>query len=380
MPLIAGSLFMSAKHLQIRAELAFSDFTLKVDEDVSLDGITALFGPSGGGKSTVLRILAGLEHRAKGRVSFEGNAWADSSNGTFVAPYRRPVGLVFQDGRLFPHLTVAGNLQFAEKRSLAERSAIRFDRVVEALDLSALLGRKPANLSGGEKQRVALGRTILSQPELLLLDEPLSALDVRRKGELLPFIEMVPDVFDIPAIFVSHALDEVTRLADQAIILVDGQVAQKGVLPDIFQQMDTQGFTGNFEAGAVVEARVTAHDEEFHLTELDLEGAQLQMPMVSSLTPGDEVRLRIRARDVSLSLKKPSDISVRNCLPVVVEAVRAEEDTAFAEVLVRVGQQAIRARITRRSAVELKLGGGTKVFALIKGVSFDRRVLIAARA
>lgn len=380
MPLTAGSPFMSAKQLQIRADLAFSDFTLNVDEAISLSGITALFGPSGGGKSTMLRILAGLERRASGSVIFEGNVWADSAEGAFVPPHRRPVGLVFQDGRLFPHLSVAGNLKFAEKRSPAEKRPIRFDRVVEALDLGALLERKPSGLSGGEKQRVALGRTILSQPELLLLDEPLSALDVRRKGELLPFIEMVPDVFDIPAIFVSHAVDEVARLADQAIILVDGQVAAKGPLPDIFQQMDTQGFTGNFEAGAVIEARVTAHDQEYQLTLLELDGAKLQMPMVSSLNPGDEVRLRIRARDVSLALSKPSDISIRNCLPAVIEAVRAEADTAFAEVLVRVGQQAIRSRITRQSAVELKLAAGGQVFALVKSVSFDRRVLIAARA
>ncbi len=370
---------MSAKQLNLAAELAFPDFNLKVDEEIALSGITALFGPSGSGKSTLLRILAGLERRAKGKVAFEGSVWADSADETFVPPHRRPVGLVFQDGRLFPHLSVAGNLRFAEKRSPVQRRAISFEQVVDALDLAALLDRKPSGLSGGEKQRVALGRTVLSQPELLLLDEPLSALDVRRKAELLPFIEKVPDVFDIPTIFVSHAVDEVARLADQAIILVDGEVAVRGDLPDIFQQLDMHGFTGNFEAGAVVEARVKAHDQEFQLTLLDLGGTQLQMPMVSSLNPGDEVRLRIRARDVSLSLSKPDQISIRNCLPAVVETVRIEPDTAFAEVLVRVGPQGVRARITRQSAVELKLAPGGDVFVLVKSISFDRRVMVSAR-
>lgn len=371
---------MSASKLELSAELAFTDFTVELNEEVALSGITALFGPSGSGKSTVLRILAGLESRAKGRVVFDGTVWADSTEGTFLPPHRRPVGLVFQDGRLFPHLSVMGNLRYAETRSPAQQRAIAFDQVVEALDLSALLKREPGGLSGGEKQRVALGRTLLSQPRLLLLDEPLSALDVRRKGELLPFIEKVPDVFGIPTIFVSHAVDEVARLADQAIILVDGKVSLKGELPEIFQQLDMHGFTGNFEAGAVVEAQVSEHDTDYQMTLLDLDGRKLQMPMVASLNKGDQVRLRIRARDVSLALSKPEQMSIRNCLPAVVEEVRAEPDTAFAEVLVRVGQQALRARITRQSAVELGLAPGVEVFALVKSVSFDRRVLISARA
>ncbi len=371
---------MSPSRLELSAQLAFSDFTVNIDEVVSLSGITALFGASGSGKSTLLRILAGLERRAKGRVVFNDMVWADSGSGTFVPAHRRPVGLVFQDGRLFPHLTVDGNLNYALSRSPKDQRPIGFEQVVEALDLSTLLERKPAGLSGGERQRVALGRTVLTQPGLLLLDEPLSALDVRRKGELLPFIEKVPDVFGIPAIFVSHAVDEVARLADQAIILVDGQVALRGELPDIFQQLDMHGFTGNFEAGAVVEAKVTGHNTQYQLTNLDLGGRALQMPMVSSLKSGDQVRLRIRARDVSLALKKPSGVSIRNCLPAVVEEVRSEPDTAFAEVLVRVGEQGLRARITRQSGDELKLAPGLEVYALVKSVSFDRRVLISARA
>ncbi|MEM8685777.1 MAG: molybdenum ABC transporter ATP-binding protein [Pseudomonadota bacterium] len=371
---------MSPSQLELSAELAFSDFTVNIDEVISLTGITALFGPSGSGKSTLLRILAGLEQRAKGRVVFNGTVWGDSESGVFLPAHRRPVGLVFQDGRLFPHLTVEGNLNYALSRSPEDQRPIRFDQVVQALDLSALLERRPEGLSGGERQRVALGRTVLSQPALLLLDEPLSALDVRRKGELLPFIEKVPDVFGIPAIFVSHAVDEVARLADQAIILVDGKVTLRGALPDIFQQLDMHGYTGNFEAGAVVEAQVTGHNTQYQLTNLDLDGRDLQMPMVSSLNPGDQVRLRIRARDVSLALEKPSGVSIRNCLPAVVEEVRAEPDTAFAEVLLRVGEQGLRARITRQSADDLQLAPGLQAYALVKSVSFDRRVLISARA
>ncbi len=371
---------MSAKTLNIKAKLGFDAFSIEVDENIELNGIIALFGPSGSGKSTLLRVIAGLEAGAQGKVTFNGQPWADTNSKTFLAPHLRPVGLVFQDGRLFPHLNVEGNLRYAEKRSRTSKQTIAYSQVVEALDLSTLLPRKPASLSGGERQRVTLGRTLLTQPELLLLDEPMSALDVRRKGELLPFIEKVPDAFGVPMIFVSHAVDEVVRLADEAIILVDGKVSGRGPMPEIFQQLKMHDLTGYFEAGAVVEARVTGQDNKYKLTSLLIDDEPLQMPMVASLDVGDEVRLRIRSRDVSLATKKPTGISTRNALAAIVDTVHSEPNTAFSEVTAKVGLQTVRARITRQAVDELGLKPGKEIYALIKGVSFDRRVLISAKA
>lgn len=371
---------MSAKTLNIKAKLGFDAFSIEVDENIELNGIIALFGPSGSGKSTLLRVIAGLEAGAQGKVTFNGQPWADTNSKTFLAPHLRPVGLVFQDGRLFPHLNVEGNLRYAEKRSRTSKQTIAYSQVVEALDLSTLLPRKPASLSGGERQRVTLGRTLLTQPELLLLDEPMSALDVRRKGELLPFIEKVPDAFGVPMIFVSHAVDEVVRLVDEAIILVDGKVSGRGPMPEIFQQLKMHDLTGYFEAGAVVEARVTGQDNKYKLTSLLIDDEPLQMPMVASLDVGDEVRLRIRSRDVSLATKKPTGISTRNALAAIVDTVHSEPNTAFSEVTAKVGLQTVRARITRQAVDELGLKPGKEIYALIKGVSFDRRVLISAKA
>ena len=370
---------MSVKSLKIQVRAAFPDFTLGIDETFELQGIHALFGPSGSGKSTLLRIIAGPEEAAEGVVSFNGSVWQDSARQVFEPAFKRPVGFVFQDTRLFTHLNVEGNLRYALKRAPDNGQPISYEQVLKVLDLSPLLKRNPASLSGGERQRVALGRTLLSQPELLLLDEPMSALDVRRKGELIPFIERVPEAFGLPMIFVSHAVDEVVRLADDAIILRDGEVVGRGPLPDIFQGPDMHGLTGNFEAGAVVDARVIRQDANYQLTMMETGGQELQMPMVASLSAGDEVRLRIRARDVSVAVKKPEGLSTRNCLSATITELSVEPDTAFAEVTARFGDQAIRARITRQAADELGLELGKNVYLLMKSVSFDRRVLISSR-
>lgn len=371
---------MSVKSLNLSVRAAFPDFSLDVEETIELQGIHALFGPSGGGKSTLLRIIAGLEESAEGAVSFNGSAWQDRTGGVFQPAHKRPVGMVFQDTRLFTHLNVEGNLRFALKRAPDNGRPISYDQVLSVLDLEPLLKRNTSSLSGGERQRVALGRTLLSQPELLLLDEPMSALDVRRKGELIPFIEKVPEAFNLPMIFVSHAVDEVVRLADDAIILRDGKVAGRGPLPDIFQGSEMHGLTGNFEAGAVVEAKVVRQDTEYQLTLMETGGQELQMPMVASLSVGDEVRLRIRARDVSVAIKRPEGLSTRNCLGAKISELSVEHDTAFAEVTARLGDQAIRARITRQAVDDLRLEIGKDVFLLMKSVSFDRRVLISSKS
>jgi molybdate transport system ATP-binding protein len=358
--------------------LSFGGFSLDADIDTVLAGTTALFGPSGGGKSTLLRIIAGLESRAEGQVVFDGNTWADSARGIFLPAHRRPVGFVFQDGRLFPHLDVMGNLRYADKRSRGGAGSITRPAVIDALDLAPLLTRRPDSLSGGERQRVALGRTLLTRPRLLLLDEPLSALDIGRKAAILPYLRDVPRTFGIPALYVSHAIEEVAQIAETLIVMAEGRIRAIGPTAELLERVDLQSITGRFEAGALLSARVTAQDDAYRLTRLDLEGRALTMPMLPTLAPGETVRLRVRARDVSLALARPDGLSIRNILPGTVDSIAPEPDTAFAEVSVAIGTQRLRARITREAVDALCLVPGAAVFVLVKSASFDRRGLVRA--
>lgn len=370
---------MSDSGLKVNAKIPFKGHTIAFDEQISLTGITALFGPSGSGKSTLLRVIAGLEKRGDVQIAFNGNTWSDSSAKVFVPPHKRPVGMVFQDDRLFSHLSVAGNLAYADKRSPQVNNPITMDQVIDALDLSTMLTARPTTLSGGEKQRVAMARTLLTQPELLLLDEPMSALDIRRKAELLPFLEKIPRDFGVPAIFVSHAIDEVARLADEVILLsANGHVSTRGPIPEVFDTQEMHDFTGRFEAGAFLQATVTAQDSTFQLTTLDVEGERLRMPMVASLRLGDRIRLRVRARDVAVATNRPEGTSIRNAIAATISEIKTEPTTAFAEIVFHVGSQPLRARITRQAVDELGLQIGQNAFALIKSVSFDRRVMISA--
>lgn len=356
------------------ARLSFGDFTLDARIDAPLSGTTALFGPSGGGKSTLLRIIAGLESRAEGKVTFDGATWADSASGAFLPAHKRPVGYVFQDGRLFTHLTVAQNLRYADRRSRHRaRGAIELATVIDRLSLTPLLPRRPDTLSGGERQRVALARTLLTRPALLLLDEPLSALDRGRKADILPYLRDLPGSFGIPTLYVSHAVEEIAQLAETVIVLADGRVRGIGPVADMLERIDLQPVTGRFEAGALLEARVVAQDDAWRLTRLDLEGQSLAMPMLTALALGESVRLRVRARDVTLATRWPEGISTRNILAGTVDSIMAEPDTAFAEVTVALGTQRLRARITRQAVAELGLAPGSRVHALVKSASFDRR-------
>ena len=247
--------------------------------------------------------------------------------------------------------------------------------VISSLDLQPLLDRRIESLSGGERQRVSLGRTLLTRPRLLLLDEPLSALDLERKADILPYLEGIPKRFGIPTIYVSHALDEVVRLADRVLVLTDGRVQAYGPTADIVERLDLQPITGRFDAGVLVEARVKGHDERLALTHVDLDGATLKMPRVDAVEPGETIRLRIRARDVALATQRPEGISIRNILPGTVDEITAEPDTPFAEVVVSLTNTHIRARLTRAAVEDLTLAKGTPVYALIKSVTFDRRLV-----
>ncbi len=354
--------------LSVDINLGLEGFRLEVAHEFELGGITALFGASGAGKSLLLRVIAGLETGASGEVSFDGEPW---QGGRFVPTAKRGVGFVFQDARLFEHLDVAGNLRFAARRSGSEG----FDSVVKTLDLQPLLGRRAATLSGGEKQRVAIGRTLLASPRLLLMDEPLSALDHARKTQLLPYIARLPEVFGLPVIYVTHSVEEVTRLADRMVVLASGKVLAAGGVAETLARLDIAEASGKFEAGSVVQATVTGQDERFRLTELSVAGQALSMP-ASAVEVGANLRLRIRARDVAIAMARPEGLSIRNVLEGRILEVSQEAKTAFAELLLDIGDgQRLRARITRASVAELGLTEGTPVFALLKSVSFDRRAL-----
>ena len=354
--------------------LRHGDFALEMADEVPLDGITALLGPSGSGKTTLLRILAGLERGAIGRIVVDGETWLDSDGGIFVEPHRRGVGHVFQDARLFPHLTVLGNLRYADKRSQQLAGPITLGEVVEALDLSPLLDRRTANLSGGERQRVAIARAVLTRPRMLLMDEPLSALDSRRKAAILPYVERLPERFAIPIVYVTHAIEEAARLAVRMVVLEDGRKLAAGPVRAILERLDLQPATGHFEAGVVLDTTVIRHDPEFALTYLDCLGQTIAMPQ-ADVAVGAPARVRIRARDVALARQKPDQISIRNVLKGRIAEIAEEAETAFAETLVDIGGAGIRARITRASVAELSLKPGDPVFVLVKSIAFDRRAI-----
>lgn len=358
--------------LSLDIKLAAEGFTLKVAHSFDEAGITALFGASGAGKSTLLRVIAGLEAEAAGRVTFGEELW--QGDRSFVPPHKRGVGYVFQDARLFEHLDVAGNLRFAARRG-AGKGPIGIEPVIKTLDLAALLSRRVAGLSGGERQRVAIGRTLLSNPRLLLMDEPLAALDHERKSRLLPYIARLPAAFGLPVIYVTHSIEEVTRLADQMVVLAEGRMIAAGKVEDVLARLDITEASGKFEAGAVVAAVVVGEDADFRLIHLDVAGQRMSMP-ASKVETGAHLRLRIRARDVAIALAPPRGVSIRNILSAHILEIVEETETAFAEVLLDIGAgERLRARITRASVADLGLKEEMPVFALIKSVSFDRRAL-----
>ncbi|TFG74606.1 MAG: molybdenum ABC transporter ATP-binding protein [Chrysiogenales bacterium] len=341
-------------------------FHLKVDLDLPRSGFTVLFGRSGCGKSTLLRCLAGLEKDAIGTVRIGQSLWQDTSFGRFLPPQQRAVGLVFQEGVLFPHLTVRGNLDFAFKRVPAARRRIQKEEVIDLLGLEALLDRAIGGLSGGERQRTALGRALLTSPDLLLLDEPLAALDRTARKAIFPYLEQLPRRFPLPVFYVTHFLNEAARLADHLVLLDHGVVKGSGSLTQMLTDPDSP-LTREQDAGTVVTAEVAALDEEFHLARLEFSGGRLLAPG-SELTLGGTVRLRILARDVSLSLEPPRESSILNILPVQVRDLTPRDP---GRVLVRLvsGQEILLALVTKKSAAALDLGPGRRVFAQIKSVA-----------
>lgn len=347
-------------------------FPLDVAFTFPMRGVTALFGPSGCGKTTILRCMAGLQH-LPGRFTIGRDIWQDSARRIFRAPHRRPVGYVLQEASLFPHLSVRGNLRFGMRRSGLSESdhALHFDDIVRLLGIGHLLRRDTATLSGGERQRVAIGRALLSQPEILLMDEPLSALDSMTKDEILPYLETLHRTLRIPMVYVSHDISEVARLADRIVVLSNGRIIADGPVTKVWERLDLRPAIDRAEAGVILEVHVLRHDTAFRLTYLGHHGQELAIPMVER-APGETLRIRILARDVALAIERPSGISIRNILAGTIREIIEEPETAHAEVLIDIGDAIVRSSVTRASVAELKLAPGGAVFAMVKSIAFER--------
>lgn len=348
--------------------IAFQHRFAGVALDVAFDaplGVTALFGRSGAGKTTVINAVAGLLRPDRGRIAVDGAVLFDSALGVNLPIHRRRVGYVFQDARLFPHLNVRQNLTygcwFAPKGPGAS-----LDQVVDLLGLGGLLARRPAALSGGEKQRVAIGRALLSNPRILALDEPLAALDEARKAEILPYLERLRDEAGLPILYVSHQMSEVARLANTVVLIEGGRVAAAGPAADILSDPGTAHGLGLREVGALLLARVAAHEDD-GLSRLDTGAGPVWLPRVAAAV-GANLRVRILAQDVMLAVERPKGISALNILPAVVRDLR-QGDGPGALVRLDAGDGVILARITRRSAAALDLVPGAQVFAILKAVS-----------
>ncbi|MDA8254190.1 MAG: molybdenum ABC transporter ATP-binding protein [Betaproteobacteria bacterium] len=349
-----------------RFDLALGEFRLDAGFEAPGRGVTALFGPSGSGKTTLLRCLAGLERASNGYLEVNGEIWQDDSKGIYLPTHRRPLGYVFQEASLFPHLSVRRNLEYGWKRIPAAQRRVGFDQAVELVGIGPLLARDPARLSGGERQRVAIARALLVSPDLLLMDEPLAALDLASKGEILPYLERLHDELSIPVLYVSHSPDEVARLADYMVLMEKGRSLASGPLKDMLARLDIPLAHGD-EAGVVIDMVVGEHDETYHLTRLDFAGGGISVARQPHAL-GHRMRLRIHARDVSLALERHSDSSILNILPARVVEV-ADENPA--QVVVRLDAEGVPllARITRKSSALLGLEPGMAVFAQVKSVA-----------
>jgi molybdate transport system ATP-binding protein len=354
--------------LSIDIEHRLGGFRLAVSFQAG-EGVTALFGRSGAGKTSVVNAIAGILRPDRGRIAINGDTLFDAARGIDVPTPKRRVGYVFQEGRLFPHMSVRQNLKYAEIFSRG-MPASEFDRVVALLGLRDLLERRPGNLSGGEKQRVAIGRALLCSPRLLLLDEPLASLDAHRKSEVLRYIELIRDEVEVPIVYVSHAVEEVVRIADTVVLLSAGSVLAVGPAEDVMGRTDLRPGEGTFEGGAVIDAKVVEQDVEHDLATLAFDGGTLTATSVDALI-GEPVRVRIRARDVSIALDRPQRISIQNVLEGTIVEVGAETG-GVVDVAITVGATTLRSRVTQRAARQLGLARGLAVYALVKAVSLSR--------
>lgn len=355
--------------LAAQFDVQYPKFRLHVGVDIPLQGVTAIFGPSGCGKTTFLRCMAGLERSPRGMIRFGHAVWQDEAQGVFLPILKRPLGYVFQEPRLFPHLSVRANLEYGFKRTLNDQRKLSLEQIVEILDLHALLERRPHRLSGGEQQRVAIGRALLTSPALLLMDEPLSSLDATRKREILPFLQRLNQDLQIPVLYVSHDLNEILQLANHMVLLKEGNVVATGPIQEVFARLDLPGLVEPNMVGAILETTVAAQEPQFGLTRVEFLGRSLFIPQ-QALPLGAPLRVQILARDVSLVVGPPAaGSSVLNALEAtIVEIGESPSDPYAVEVKLDVGCPLL-AMITRKSLHQLKLRPGQKVQAHFKAVA-----------
>lgn len=362
-------------HLRFSLQFGAADdkgFHLHLDERLPGAGVTAVYGPSGSGKTSLLRCIAGLERPANAYIRVHDAVWQDERR--FVPSYRRSVGVVFQEASLFPHLSAADNLRFAEQRAhrqARQRGGIARQQAIDLLGIEAFLQRMPEQLSGGERQRIAIARALLIQPQLLLMDEPLAALDYARKQEILPYLEKLRAELQIPIIYISHAADEIARLADHLLALDQGQVIASGPLNACLSRLDSPIQLGE-DTGVVLEANIAERDSQWQLARVEFEGGSLWV-RDSGHALSTEVRVRVLARDVSLALDQPGQSSILNVLPATVDGIADADggprNSAISLVRVSVGGTALLSRLTRRSVAQLGLRPGARVWVQVKSAA-----------
>jgi molybdate transport system ATP-binding protein len=355
--------------IDVRLNIAYSGFSLDVDLNLPGRGVTALYGHSGSGKTTCLRCIAGLERADHGFIQINDEVWQDSDNGIFVPPHKRALGYVFQEASLFPHLSVLANLQFGLKRIAKSQRRVDMAQATELLGIGHLLERHPQHLSGGERQRVGIARALLTSPKLLLMDEPLAALDSQRKNEILPYLQRLHDELDIPVLYVSHAQDEVARLADHLVLLSDGKALASGPIGETLARLDLPMAMGD-DAGVIIEGQVSAYDAQYQLLSLQLPATEMSIRVTHApMKIGQTLRCKVHARDISLTLQNSEFSSILNRLPVTVVSEQSADNAAHVLIRLDAGGTPLVARITRYSRDQLGVHPGQLLWAQIKAVA-----------
>lgn len=351
----------------IQLQLPRADYGLHVDLRLPMQGITVLFGPSGSGKTSVLRCVAGLEKPHSARIALGEGVWQDDAQGLFVPTHQRALGYVFQEASLFSHLNVMSNLRFAVQRAQSPKAQAALDQAIELLGIGHLLDRPSAQLSGGERQRVAIARALATEPRLLLLDEPMAALDQARKQEILPWLERLRDELRIPMLYVTHSSDELARLADHLVVMAQGRVKASGPATEVMSCIAPAVVVGQ-DAAALLQGQVTALDAPWHLAQVAFQGGALWV-RDSGLRLGQSVRLRVLAQDVSLTTQEPQHTSIQNHLPCVLDAMAPDAHPSQCLVRVRCGESVLLARVTRRALDALQLQAGNAAWVQVKSVA-----------
>ena len=359
----------TTRSMTARFAQAFENFQLDVDIEFAARGVSAVFGPSGSGKTTLLRCMAGLQRCANGYLQIGADIWQDEARKIFLPVHQRPIGFVFQDANLFAHLTVLQNLEFGQKRVPQALQKLPLEQAIELLGLQTLLKRRTAMLSGGERQRVGIARALATSPRVLLMDEPLAALDAQRKAEVLPYLERLATELDAPIIYVSHAIDEVARLADHLVVLNAGQVVAMGTPADLMTRLDLPLAHGD-AAASIIDAVVTSIEPQYFLSYATFAGGRISL-INAKAQMGQAVRVRVQARDVSISLVQPLHTSVQNVFAATVAGL-ADDAPGQVMVALDVAGTRLLARLTQKSAESLGLVCGLQVFAQVKGVAVLR--------